>query len=155
MIMNSYLYVVYPGCADWRHPGWVGSMYPADLPEDWQFAFYQTQFRCVWLDAAAWQGIDEATWAALAADATGDFRFVLEETPSGVPEPVRTALGERLVVLSRHSPAWVGLGAGMDLKALAARLQSATLTEPVFLIYEPSELSRMEQVESLIEILGI
>lgn len=160
--MNSCLYVVYPGCADWRHPDWVGSIYPADLPEDWQFAFYQTQFRCVWLDAAAWQSIDETTWAALVADATGDFRFVLEElgsglegAPSGVPAAVRAALGERLVILSSESPARCVIDAETDLKVLAKRLQAATLTDPVFLIYESSALARMEQIESLIEILGI
>ncbi len=153
--MSVFSYVVYPGCADWRHPDWVGAMYPADLPEDWRFAFYQTQFRCVWLDAVAWASIDEATWAALAADATGDFRFVLEEAASGVPLAVRTALGERLVTLSQGSPARVVLGAETDLKTLAVRLQSATLTEPVFLIYEPSALSRMDQIESLIEMLGV
>lgn len=153
--MNSYLYVVYPGCADWRHPDWVGSMYPPDLPADWQFAFYQTQFRCVWLDAAAWQSIEASTWAALAADATGDFRFVLEEVASGVPQAVRAALGERLVVLSLDAPARFVINADTDLKTLAGRLQAATLSEPVFLIYESSALARMEQVESLIEILGI
>ncbi len=153
--MNHSLYVVYLGCVDWRHPDWLGSVYPPDLPEDWQFAFYQTQFRCVWLDAAAWQSLDEATWAALVADATGDFRFVLEDRPAGIPPAVRTALGERLVVLSSDSPMRVPLGPETDLRTLAARLQAATLIEPVFLIVEPLALRRKEQVESLIEMLGL
>jgi len=130
-------------------------MYPPDLPEDWQFAFYQTQFRCVWLDVAAWSAMDEATWNTLAADATGDFRFVLEEAAFGVPEVVRAALGERLVILAPDSPARVVVRLDTDLKALATRLQAATLTEPVFLLYESSALARMEQIESLIEILGL
>lgn len=153
--MNLFSYVVYPGCAGWRHSDGVGSIYPPDLPDDWQFSFYQTQFRCVWLDVAAWSALDEATWAALMADATGDFRFVLEDCPDGIPPRVSAVLGDRLVVLARDSHLRVRLGGETDLKALTARLQAATLTEPVFLIYEPSALARMEQIESLIEILGI
>lgn len=153
--MNSFSYVVYLGCADWRHLDGLGAFYPPDLPEDWQFAFYQTQFRCVWLDADAWPSLDAAIWAALAADASGDFRFVLEDRPAGVPPAVRTALGERLLILSRDSPMRVSLSLETDLRALAARLQAATLAEPVFLVIEPSAWHRKEQVESLIEILGL
>lgn len=153
--MKPFSYVVYPGCADWRHSEGFGSMYPPDLPEDWQFAFYQSQFRCVCLDTGTWSSMDEASWVALAADATGDFRFVLEEGPAGIPPFVRAALGDRLVSLAPDASARVAVNTQTDLKALAKRLQAATLTEPVFLIYEPSAWARMEQIESLIEILGI
>ncbi len=152
---RGFLYTVYLGCAGWRHSDGFGALYPPDLPEDWQFAFYQTQFRCVWLDAVAWQSLDEATWVAMAADVTGDFRFVLEGRPDEIPPALHRMLGERLVVLAPDSPMRVSVGPETDLRALAARLQTATLAEPVFLVMEPSALARKDEVELLLEMLGL
>ncbi|TSA22920.1 MAG: hypothetical protein D4R70_00885 [Betaproteobacteria bacterium] len=155
MNKSDVAYSVYVGYADWRHAAWRGAFYPSDMPEDWRFDFYQSQYRCVWLDAAAWQAITLPEWASLAAEATTAFRFVLETTPDGVPPAVSALLGVRVVTMTRAASALLCLDSEADLKALAQRMGSASLSAPIFVIVPPTAPATMEKVETLLEILGV
>jgi uncharacterized protein YecE (DUF72 family) len=155
MNKSDVAYSVYVGYADWRHAAWRGAFYPPDMPEDWQFDFYQSQYRCVWLEAAAWQAITLPGWEALAAESTPAFRFVLEAVPEGVPLAVSALLGARLVVMDRAASALLYLDREADLKALAQRMGSASQSAPIFVIVPPTAPATMEKVETLLEILGV
>ena len=46
------------GAYGWRHPHWLGTFYPEDLPvsteEDWRLAYYSNEFNCVLVPADYW-----------------------------------------------------------------------------------------------------
>ena len=66
------------GARGWRHPQWVGSYYPDDLPEEWQLTYYANDFRVVLIPVEYWEssiGYDLDEWLEAVGD---DFRFYLE-----------------------------------------------------------------------------
>ena len=46
------------GAYGWRHPHWLGTFYPEDLPvsaeEDWRLTYYSNEFNCVLVPADYW-----------------------------------------------------------------------------------------------------
>lgn len=167
--MSTPAFAVYFGADAWEHTHWVGNVYPADLPADWRFDFYQTQYRCVELDSASWRALTLSEWGALAAAAHPGFRFMIDSTPAASRllnveskvdlAAVRALLRERLVFTSDvpvKSLIRLPLEPDcIDWKGLAQALQSATVQQPVFVIVPATALHLLERVEALIEVLGV
>jgi len=66
------------GARGWEHPGWKGTYYPVDLPEDWRLAYYANDFRGVLVPAPFWTGDRPPDWHSLAGDTPDPFLFFLE-----------------------------------------------------------------------------
>lgn len=64
------------GAAGWAHPGWMGSFYPDDLPEDWRLAYYANLYRVVLVPAEAW--LDPSAPAACLEEAEEGPGFLAE-----------------------------------------------------------------------------
>jgi len=146
--------LAFVGAMNWDHPAWRGSFYPEDLPEDWLLSYYNTQFQAVYLPAHVWHAASEATWAQWLDETQDGFRFVLEagESARGGPASERVLLA---------TPAWAAvhvwwLDEAPDMRALAQRItQHAASGEPLFVFSRSGHLDRLEQANTLKQIMGI
>ena len=138
------------GAVDWRRPDWNGTFYPADMPEEWRLTFYSSQFNCVYLEAAAWQGVDAAELARWHDDVHSRFVFLLAAAP-GWDCPA--ALGEKARIVVPQAPDVLWFDGGSDLKALAGRLKEDTGHDG-YLISRDGDLGQMERVGTLLELMG-
>jgi len=144
-------YAVWLGGPDWRDPGWDAALYPADMPADWRLSFYQSCWRCAWLDAAAWQSATMDTLQSWAGEIEGGFRFILLGAGEMPPALAGCAFGP----LAPDDARIVWLDEGTDLRALSVRLQQATVEAPLFLLSRSAAVGRLERVETLLELLGV
>jgi hypothetical protein len=135
---------------DWDRPGWCGSFYPEDLPEDWRLTYFANAFEAVLVPALAWQSVPWEHLAAWREDVPQRFRFYLELAQDQAPATLARAaqaLGERFagsVAAVCPGPTVVGANADPDAEAtrtwsawgrdgtpiLARRLPDALLSEP-------------------------
>jgi hypothetical protein len=145
--------MVLVGAAGWQHPAWQGSFYPEDLPEDWLLSYYNTRFQAVYLPAAAWQAVSQATWAQWLFDTRDGFYFVLEPgAPASIP------LASERVLLA--TPRWQAdhiwwLDEAPDLRALAQRIsRQAASGEPLLVFRRSGDLGLMEQAATLKQVMG-
>lgn len=151
------------GAIGWEHEHWLGAFYPEDLPEEWRLAYYATQFDCVYLPHAHWARTAPETLETWAAETLERFRFLLEHPP-GALQPEETAriaaLGDRAVLLGPGENAWlIWFDAGSDLKALAERIQEKgqeafAQGHRLYLLSLDAHLGRLEEVRTLLEVLG-
>ncbi|MEW5891883.1 MAG: DUF72 domain-containing protein [Pseudomonadota bacterium] len=150
-------YAVYLGAAGWDHAEWVGPFYPEELPAEWRLAFYNTQYRCVYLERAAWTDVAPDIWAQWAQETQEDFRFVLEASASsGRNAAVVEALGGRAVLVDSVQDArLLWFDAATDLRALADRLRSQWGQGPVYLISRDAGLERLAQVRTMLDLMGL
>ena len=145
--------LVLVGAMNWNQPGWRGSFYPEDLPDDWLLSYYNTQFQAVYLPAAIWQAASDADWAQWLQDTQDGFCFVLEPGDGAAAAPVSPR-----VLLA--TPAWTAahvwwLDAAPDLRVLAQRItQQATAGEPLFVFSRSGDLALLERVSSLKQVMG-
>jgi hypothetical protein len=145
--------LVLVGAAGWLHPGWRGSFYPGDLPDDWLLSYYNTQYSAVYLPAAAWQTVSDTTWAQWLHDTQEGFHFVLEPGDAGTRKPASS----RTVIAT---PEWAAqhiwwLDETPDLRALARRItQQAATGEPLFVFSRSGTLSLLEQANTLRQVMG-
>lgn len=145
--------LVLVGAMNWDLPGWRGSFYPEDLPDDWLLSYYNTQFQAVYLPAAFWQAASDATWAQWLDDTQEGFCFVLElgDTAAVPPDSPRVLLA---------TPAWAAahvwwLDEVPDLRALAQRIaQQVTTGEPLFVFSLSGNLAQLERVNTLKLVMG-
>jgi hypothetical protein len=147
------------GASDWSLPHWQASFYPADMPEDWRLAYFNTQFSCVWLPHTVWSVISPSEAAGWLDDTRGEFRFVLE---AGVPERP----GERGLLamlgpkLGRHCtadhPDLVWFDAGTDLRRLSETLRQRMASAGVtYLLSKDGNMAMVDRVGTLLELLGL
>lgn len=149
---------VYHGAHGWQHPAWAEAFYPDDMPEEWRLAFYNTQFRCVFLDRALWQAATPEVWAARAEETQEGFRFVLEASgDASCDAAMARALGGRAVfVESAEAAGLLWFDAASDLRALADRIKGHVASDaPIYLISRDADIKRLEQVDTLIKFLGL
>ena len=150
--MNA-LPLVLVGAMNWDLPGWRGSFYPEDLPDDWLLSYYNTQFQAVYLPAAVWQAASDAVWAQWLQDTQDGFCFVLEPGGAAAVPPV----SPRILLAT---PAWTAahvwwLDEAPDLRVLAQRItQQATTGEPLFVFSRSGDLALLERVNSLKQVMG-
>lgn len=147
-------YAVLLGAEGWLHPGWAGEFYPDDLPEDWRLAYYNTQFRAVFLPYTAWSGATADEIRQWVEDTQPGFRFVLEPAPAAAAEEtVRALLGERLGgIAPRDDPNLLWFDAQTDLRQLRAAIDTAA--KPLYLFSRDAHLPTLRQVATLIELMG-
>lgn len=152
--MSSESCAVYLGAVGWLHPSWHGAFYPDDLPEDWLLAYYNTQFRSVFLPHADWSSATDAQLAQWVQDSQPGFRFVLESGPSlAAAGRARTILGERLgMITDRDDPRLLWFDAGTELKALAQEMERHD--KPLYLFSLDAGLATLQRVGTLIELMG-
>ena len=143
--------LVLVGASGWQHAAWCGTFYPDDLPEDWQLAYYATRFQAVWLPAALWQDVPDATWDTWLHDAHAGFHFVLEPAAGPVPasERVRLATPE----WARQHVWW--LDDAPELRQLAQRItRHAETGEPLYVFSRRGDLALLEQALTLVQVMG-
>ncbi|GAO35883.1 hypothetical protein SCT_1279 [Sulfuricella sp. T08] len=146
----------YIGSAGWEHPQWEGCFYPDGMPPEWRLTFYNTAFPCVYLAYGEWSGLDLQTLNALVEDTLARFRFVLEPNPAGLSDGDRARLEVLAPRIDPFGGQVVWLEGKLDLKRLAGDLKKlAESTGPVYLISRDHDLAAMNQVKTLLEIMGL
>lgn len=146
-------YRTYLGAADWRHPHWIGAFYPDDMPEDWQFAYYQTQYHCVWLDRSTWRGLTTA-WRDLMNDARDDFRFLLEGSGEDINR-TQPSLRNDIRVIADEDARIIRFDMHTSLETLAQEIQKSHECDATYLVSRDAQLDKLQQVAALLELLGM
>lgn len=152
--MNEY--TVYLGAVGWSHPDWRGAFYPDDLPEDWLLAYYNTQFRAVYVPYASWSRCPMRELRGWADETQPAFRFVLEAPPGDVPaaeDLARIPPGGPFIVVKREDPRLLWFDAGTDLKALAGAI--GVPGKPLYLFSRDADLAGIQRVATLLELMGL
>ncbi len=140
------------GAENWKHAAWRGSFYPDDLPDEWLLPYYNTQFKAVFLPAAAARLATPQDWLNWLNDTLEEFVFIVEESP-GLQVPVSGRV-------QRASPGWLAehvwwLDDDPDLRALAKRIaEHAATGVPLFVVSRRGDLAALRQVEALREVMG-
>lgn len=146
----------YIGSAGWEHPQWEGCFYPDELPPEWRLTYYNTAFPCVYLAYEAWSGRDLQTLRAWVEDTLERFRFVLEPNPAGLSDGDQARLEALAPRIDPLGGQVVWLEGKPDLKRLAGELKRlAGSAGPVYLISRDHDLGAMNQVKTLLEIMGV
>ncbi|NWG86340.1 MAG: DUF72 domain-containing protein [Hydrogenophilaceae bacterium] len=150
-------YAVYLGAAGWDHPSWQGAFYPEEMPAEWRLAFYNTLYRCVYLERAAWADLASEIWAQWAQETQEDFRFILEASESGGRDAAAAeAFGGRAVLVDSATDArLLWFDAATALRPLADRLRSQWGQAPVYLISRDADLSRLAEVRAMLDLMGL
>lgn len=152
--MNAY--AVYLGAIGWSHADWRGTFYPDDLPEDWLLAYYNTQFRAVYVDYASWSRCTLQELRDWAGETQPAFRFVLEAPAGGdaaAEDLARIPAGASFLLARRDDPRLLWFDAGTDLRALAGEIGQRD--KPLYLFSRDADLAGLQRVATLIELLGL
>ncbi len=148
---------VYLGACDWRHPEWVGTFYPGDMPEEWRLAFFQTQYSCVWLGRAMWEGASEAEVSAWLDDTREDFHFLLQSEVGAIKEARTPSMSmpshARMIADADARIIWFDRNTGLDTLVPALRLDSDT--RDIHLVSRDAHLDKIHEVSALLELLGM
>lgn len=152
MTRNAYL-----GSDDWRHKEWIGDFYPDDMPEEWRLAFYSSQYSCVWLNHACWARIGASEWEDWINETRAGFCFLLErprENEAGLDELLGASQG-RALAFAEKDERIIWFDAASELETMANNLRRRLFTRsPVFVVSRDARLEKMEQVSTLLELLG-
>jgi len=153
--------VVHLGACDWRHPEWLGPFYPEDMPEEWQLAFYYTQFSCVWIDGEAWYSAGAAERQAWRAEVGASFRFLVGAKAQadgrlGNQFPFEAeSLDDGPLVIPDSDAVIIWFDKHSDLSDLTQRIKAAVGAEPIHVICRDADLDKLSQVTTLLELLGM
>ena len=140
------------GSLGWSYPAWRETFYPADMPEEWQLTYYNTQFNCVFLARADWQQASPDQMAQWNTDTHEQFVFLLE---GEALQPQATELAGKALLMRRDDPRILWFSRDSSLKELAAALSGNTGGMPRFLISRDGDLGQMERVATLLEVMGL
>lgn len=146
------------GATDWQHPEWVGAFYPADMPEDWQLTYYNTQYSCVWVPYSRWANVDIEVARQWRVETNEGFRFVLEKPPALAEQAraVEQALGERIGKLcTAEDESLIWFDANSDLKALTGLIRNRAANAETYLLSRDADLATLENVGTLLGLLGL
>lgn len=157
-------YSCYLGAIGWEHTGWEGGFYPEDLPTEWRLAYYNNFFSCVYLTFAQWAGIPASVWRERLNDLQPQFRLILQ-TPNALQDSERTllnSLAPHVGLCDGECPAgFVQSGSllwfesNLELKQLAGEIsERKTSGAPIYLISRDGNLGALEQVGTLLEVIG-
>lgn len=159
--------IVRLGALDWRFPAWGGAFYPADMPEEWQLTYFNTQYNCTFLEQAVWQQASAAEMTQWHADTHERFRFLLEADPSHTLPP---ELADKALLISRSDARIAWFSRDTSLKELAAKLtpnavlpdtnspgsvSPETAGSVQYLISLDGSLEQLERVATLLEVMGL
>ncbi len=140
------------GSLGWSNPAWRETFYPADMPEEWQLTYFNTQFNCVFLERSVWQQASPDQLAQWNADTHEQFVFLLESEAS-LPQPAE--LAGKALLMRRDDPRVLWFSRDSALKDLAAALSGNSGVMPRFLISSDGDLGQMERVATLLEVMGL
>ncbi len=150
---------VFLGVADWDRPEWLGTFYPSGLPDEWRLAYYCTQYPCTWLSYGLWSGLTPDQAKRWVAESPEWFRFVLQSpgSPAAGDAALQAVFQPRLgLVCAAEDPALLWFDATTDLRSLATDLRQRTdLPGDGYLISRDGNLDRLEQVNNLVQLLGL
>lgn len=158
--VNQYktTYYVYFGLVGWDDQD--KGFYPEDLPEDWHLAFYNTQFRCVYLPLERWIKASDKDFDIWLTETNESFRFILEspniqtEKASQLIQGLIQRDSERILFDSSVDVTWVENH--QDLRELASLMQTALeRSRPLYVILRSVNPTLMRQVNELMEVLGV
>ena len=149
--------IVRLGALDWRFPAWREAFYPADMPQEWQLTYFNTQYNCTFLEQAVWQQASEAEITQWHADTHERFRFLLEADANHTLPP---ALADKALLISRSDARIVWFSRDTSLKELAAKLTPDTVSPETagsvqYLISLDGDLEQLERVATLLEVMGL
>ena len=85
----------------WQHPGWEGSFYPEDMPEDWRLAYFANSFPAVLIPGDELAKLDKNTVEEWLEELDDDFVFYLEKNAAS---DVIKAFGNRLAGILAGGP---------------------------------------------------
>ena len=154
---NAPNYYCLLGAVGWDHPSWTGQFYPEDMPAEWRLSFYNTEYECVYLPYELWRTVSRETVATWYHDTLPRFRFLLEQ-PAGVLSSLElglvSTLADKALLAPAQFPALLWLPENCDVKALAQELQSYSLPPPRYVISASADLTQLQQVRTLLHVLG-
>lgn len=140
------------GARGWEHAGWRQRFYPEGMPEDWWLTFYNTQFGCVFLERAVWQGAGDETLVRWRDDTHDRFVFLLEGDRA---TPLPEVLAGRALVRPAGDPAILWFDRDTDLKHVSAWLQRQDTSPGLrFVLSRDADLGQIERLTTLLELLG-
>lgn len=147
----------YLGACDWRHSEWLGPFYPDDMPEDWQLAFYYTQFSCVWMSSESWLAVSASERQGWLAEVGASFRLLVESRDIDLDALSREAsvLDDGPLLIPDADAVIIWFDKHTDLNDLTQRIKTAIGIEPVYLISRDADLDKLSQVSMLLELLGM
>ncbi len=147
------------GAMGWQHVSWQDQFYPNDLPEEWQLAYYNTQFSCVWVPRERWMHAPLVELAQWIEDTQDSFRFVIEarQTDALVESERLGMLTARLGSLCETtSSQLLWFDRETPLPTLASQLRQIDKDNgPIYLLSRDADLAKLEQVRILTNLLGL
>ncbi len=146
---------VYLGASNWMAPSWPGRLYPEGLPDDWQLAYFNTQFDCVWLPYAVWSRLEPGVAQSWLDDTRDDFRFILESGLATPASALLTELAPKLAAcIEADHPDLLWFDARTDLRALSGVLASSASGQ-IYLLSRDDDMATIERVRTLLGLLGL
>ncbi len=140
------------GALGWSNPAWRETFYPADMPDEWQLTYFNTQFNCVFLERAAWQQASPEQLAQWQADTHEQFQFLLESEEA---LPVPAELAGKALSMRRDAGILLWFSRDSSLKELAAALAEKSGSAPRYLISLDGDLGQIDRVATLLEVMGL
>lgn len=138
------------GSLGWSIPAWREAFYPADMPDEWQLTYFNTQYNCVFLAQADWHQVSPDQMAQWHADTHEQFIFLLE----GEGPPPAELAGKALL-MRRDDARILWFSRDTSLKELATALSGNSAAMSRFLISSDADLGQMERVATLLEVMGL
>ncbi len=142
---------IYLGACGWQHPEWTDALYPAGLPADWQLAFYQTQFSCVWLSAQTLLEAGEETVAGWIDEVNPEFRFLVQGRIRSLP---CRAPFDAACMLDADEAGIIWIDQDSDLAVMADRVRCRQGSDALYLVSRDARLDKLRDVETLLDLLG-
>jgi hypothetical protein len=140
------------GALGWSYPAWREAFYPADMPEEWQLTYFNTQFNCVFLEQGTWRQACSEKLAQWYADTHEQFVFLLEGDASQQPP---AELAGKALLVRRDDASILWFSRDSSLKELAGSLSKSAGVMPRFLVSRDGDLGQMERVATLLEVMGL
>jgi len=156
VIDNKTSFYLYSGTVGWTGNKEIDVIYPEDLPDEWRLAFYNTQFRCVYLPFDIWAKFTEPEIGALLDGVQEGFRFILESPKNNYPinKNIIKKLHGKYIMEDEVKIHW--LVPGTSMRDLAKIMQSAINSGyPLYLISREADMALLRQVNELMEVLGV
>jgi hypothetical protein len=147
------------GVAVWSNPDWQRAFYPSELPEEWRVAYYGNLFSCVWVDSATWTSLTPETAQFWLNETPERFRFVLEAAEGAgkaEKDPFDGLQAGSGVMRRAEDPSLHWFDAATDMRKFYAVLSESTgMDGEIYLISRDGNLSRVDEVKALLQLLGL
>lgn len=96
------------GAKAYKHPAWLNSFYPADLPDEWRLGFYANEFQTILLPEADWIGADEEQIYQWFDEVQDEFIFYFELSQASLVQTNTSPSFKAALSLLNDAPEHVG-----------------------------------------------